>query len=166
MDESDSRVAVVVTEAGARWPTYSREVHGRAASAVVECQPPSEALDEFSSRVTARVRRLQTRKSQIPVAIMATSARADSSATAARYRIARAVLSAMTAQGYGELIISADELLPDAARHELVAFAGALCDGLRGSDVVVRVRFASRSGVRVIKDALVEPDVPARDSTA
>ena len=172
MDVMETRTAVVVTEAGSRWPSYSREIHGRAASAVVECQPPTESLDEFSSRVIARIRRLQAKSSEIPVAIIATSSRADEEATAARYRISRALLSAMSAQGFGELIISADELLPDEARHELVAFAGALCDGLRGSDVSVRVRFsASQSGLRPIIDAdrlapIADADIPARDSYA
>jgi hypothetical protein len=173
MDETETRTAVVVTEAGARWPSYSRDVHGRAGSAIVECQPPSEALDEFSTRVIERIRRLQARNSEIPVAIIATSARADDLATEARYRIARVLLSVMSSQGYGELIVSADECLPDEARHELIAFAGALCDGLRGSEVVVRVRFASLSGVRPIVDAdpplgviAAELEPPARDSYA
>jgi hypothetical protein len=153
--EVESRAALVVMEAGARWPSYSGEIHGRASNAVVESQPPSESLAEFASRVVARVKRLEGRNTTIPVAIVAMSPRFDTEATAARYRVARAILSAMSAKGEGELVIATDEGLPDDAKHQLVAFAGALCDGLRGSDVSVRVRFtssASKSGVRAVSE--------------
>jgi hypothetical protein len=162
--EVETRAALVVMEAGARWPSYSGEVHGRASNAVVESQPPSESLAEFASRVVARIKRLEAKKTTIPVAIVAMSQRVDGEATSARYRVARAILSAMSARGEGELVIAADEHLPDEARHQLVAFAGALCDGLRGSDVSVRVRFAtspSRSGVRAVSEP---PPVLTRDS--
>ncbi|MEO8034220.1 MAG: hypothetical protein ABI837_07285 [Acidobacteriota bacterium] len=131
---------------------------------MVESQPPSESLAEFASRVVARVKRLEARNTTIPVAIVAMSPRFDAEATASRYRIARAILSAMSARGEGELLIATDEHLPDDARHQLVAFAGALCDGLRGGDVSVRVRFASsasKSGVRALSEP---PPVLTRDS--
>jgi hypothetical protein len=162
--EVENRAALVVMEAGARWPSYSGEVHGRASNAVVESQPPSETLAEFASRVVARIKRLVARNTTIPVAFVAMSPRFDAEATASRYRVARAILSAMSARGEGELLIATDEHLPDDARHQLVAFAGALCDGLRGSDVSVRVRFASsasRSGVRALSEP---PPVLTRDS--
>jgi hypothetical protein len=153
--EVESRAALVVMEAGARWPSYSGEIHGRASNAVVESQPPSESLAEFASRVVARVKRLEERHTTVPIAILAISPRFDSDAVAARYRVARAVLSAMSANRAGELVIATDEDLPEDARHQLVAFAGALCDGLRGSDVSVRVRFSSaapKSGVHAVSE--------------
>src|SRR5262249_6050663 len=104
------------------------------------------------------------------IALLATSSRVDSDAVKARYRIARAIVSAFTARGAGELVIVADEMLPLDSRHELVAFAGALCDGLNGSSVNVRVRFGAvdDSGVRPLADARdpFESVSGARDSWA
>lgn len=150
MDQNDQRTAIVVMEAGARWPSYSRELAGRASSAVVESQPAIESLDDFAVRVTGRVARLVERSVTIPVAILATSQRIDADARKARYLMARAMVAAMaTNESGGELLIMGDEHFADEVRHEFMAFAGALCDGLAGSAVSVRVRFGSgQSGTR------------------
>ena len=152
MDQNGQRTAIVVMEAGARWPSYSRELAGRASSAVVEAQPAIGSLDEFAIRVTGRVARLVERSVTIPVAILATSQRIDPQARKARYQMARAMVSAMAAnEGGGELLIMGDEHFADEVRHEFVAFAGALCDGLAGSAVSVRVRFGNgQSGTRAL----------------
>ncbi|HMR80032.1 MAG TPA: hypothetical protein PKD61_33220, partial [Polyangiaceae bacterium] len=65
---------------------------------------------------------------------------------AARYKIARAVLAAMADRRNGQLVLFADHSVSDDIRHELFAFAGALCEGLSGSDVGVSVRFSTPSG--------------------
>lgn len=149
MEQNDQRTALVVMEAGARWPSYTRELAGRASSAVVESQPASESLDEFATRVVGRVARLAERSVTVPVAILAASQRIDPEARRARYEIARSVVALMAQNDGGELLIMGDEHFGDEVRHELVAFAGALCDGLAGSAVSVRVRFGSRqSGTR------------------
>ena len=170
MEQDETKTALVVMEAGARWPSYPREIQGHASSAVVESQPPSESLDEFSYRVLARIRRIEERGMTIPIALLATSSRVDDEAVHARYRIARAIVNALTARGAGELVIIADEALPLDSRHELVAFAGALCDGLGGSSVNVRVRFGAvdESGVRPLAEARdpFESLSGARDSWA
>lgn len=141
MAHDSQKTALVVMEAGARWPSYSREISGRASSAVVESQPPSESFQDFASRVVARVDKLSAGAAEVPVAIVAVGQRIDLEARAARYRIARSLLSLMLAHGEGELLILGDAHYADEVRHELVAFAGALCDGLGGSRVSVRVRF-------------------------
>lgn len=150
MEHDDQRTALVVMEAGARWPSYTRELAGRASAAVVESQPSSESLDEFGARVVGRVARLAERSITVPVAILAVSQRIDAEARKARYRIARNIVSLMASNdGGGELLIMGDEHFADEVRHELMAFAGALCDGLNGSAVSVRVRFGSaQSGTR------------------
>ncbi|MBK7584236.1 MAG: hypothetical protein IPI67_29045 [Myxococcales bacterium] len=151
LEHNDTKTAMVVMEAGARWPSYSSELAGRASSAVVESQPASESSEEFATRVVGRLARLAERQVTLPVAILATSQRIDSEARDARYQIARSILNQMTAQGLGELVIMGDEHFGDDVRHELMAFVGALCDGLAGSPVTVRVRFgAGRSGTRAI----------------
>jgi hypothetical protein len=151
MTQDDQRTALVVMEAGARWPSYTRELAGRASSAVVESQPVSESCEEFSARVVARVARMGERSVTVPVAILAVSQRIDPEARASRYLVARSVVTLMTAQDVGELLIIGDEHFADEVRHELLAFAGALCDGLAGSPVSVRVRFGSgQSGVRAL----------------
>ncbi|MCC6901218.1 MAG: hypothetical protein IT377_19750 [Polyangiaceae bacterium] len=147
MEHNDQRTALVVMEAGARWPSYTRELAGRASSAVVESQPAIESVAEFSARVVGRVARLAERSVSIPVAILAASQRIDPEARKCRYQVARAIVMSMATSGGGELLIMGDEHFGDEVRHELVAFAGALCDGLAGSAVTVRVRFGTgRSG--------------------
>lgn len=148
MKQTETKAALVVMEGGTRWPSYASEIRGRASSAIVEAQPPSESLHEFSARVIGRLRRLSTRRVTVPVAILAVSDRTDFEATTARYHIARAVLAVMAPSGNGELILLADEHASEDVRHELIAFAGALCDGLQGSSLSVRVRFSTQSGVR------------------
>ena len=151
MEAAETKTAVVVMEAGAPWPSYSRELAGRASSAVIESQPASESVEEFASRVVERVQRLSARKCEVPIAIIAAADRTDAAVMSARYRMARALLSVLSEQGHGELLLCVGERVPDEARHALLAFAGALRDGVSGSDVAVRVRFAteaSKSGVR------------------
>jgi len=149
MDLNDQRTALVVMEAGARWPSYTRELAGRASSAVVESQPAIESAQEFAARVVGRAARLTERSVTIPVAILAVSQRIDPEAQQARYHIARNVVSMMAAADGGELLIMGDEHFSEDVRHELVAFAGALCDGLAGGTVSVRVRFGTgQSGMR------------------
>ena len=36
MEDNDQKTALVVMEAGARWPSYTRELAGRASSAVLD----------------------------------------------------------------------------------------------------------------------------------
>ncbi|MCK6531651.1 MAG: hypothetical protein L6Q84_01665 [Polyangiaceae bacterium] len=151
MEDNDQKTALVVMEAGARWPSYTRELAGRASSAVVESQPAIESVAEFSARVIGRVARLAERSVRIPVAILAASQRIDPEARKCRYQMARAIVMAMAGAEGGELLIMGDEHFGEEVRHELVAFAGALCDGLAGSAVSVRVRFGTgRSGTHAL----------------
>jgi hypothetical protein len=166
MEEQETRAALVLMEAGTRWPSYAAEVRGRASSAIVEAQQPSEGMDEFSSRVVQRLQRMRGRKVTVPVAVMAVSERVDFEATTLRYRTARAVLGAISAHGEGELVIVAEETASDELRHELLAFAGALCDGLDTARINVRVRFASSSGVRPLVAAKIAAPEPLRESYA
>jgi hypothetical protein len=156
MEPNEASAALVVMEAGAPWPSYSRDFQSRVSSAVVESQPPSESLTEFSNRVMARLRRLRERGFSIPVAVFATSSRLDSEASDSRASVARAIVQTLVAQGGGELLIVADEGLVEEGRHELVVFAGALCDDFRDGNVNVRVRFGSNpseSGIRPMVEA-------------
>ncbi len=149
MEPNDQKTALVIMEAGARWPSYARELAGRASSAVVESQQVSESLGEFSERVTGRLRRLAERQIRVPVAILATNQRIDREAEVARYQMARQVVGLLAEHGGGELLVMGGEHFADEVRHALMAFAGALCDGLHGSSVNVRLRFgADQSGTR------------------
>jgi hypothetical protein len=169
MEAAETKTAVVVMEAGAPWPSYSRELAGRASSAVIESQPASESIDEFASRVVERVQRLNARKCEVPIAIIATSARTDPEMMSARYRMARALLGILVQQGRGELLFCVDDEVSEDSRHGLLAFAGALRDGLDGSDLSVRVRFAAgaaaKSGVRHMLARASGPELDAPTGT-
>lgn len=167
MVEPETKVALVLMEAGTPWPKYVADIRGRASSAVVEAQQPSEALTEFSSRVVIRLQRLAQKRVSIPVAVLVVNERSDFEATTVRYRTARAVLAEMLRAGEGELVIVAEEHVPEELRHELVAFAGSLCDGLGGSRIGVRVRFATKSGVHPLVSAMPKSEpAPERLSYA
>jgi hypothetical protein len=156
-------------EYGAEWPSYASDLAGRASSAVVEAQPPSESIEEFSARVVDRIQRMGARKVAIPIAIIAAGRRNDPAVVAARDRIAKAVIEAMKPCGRGELLIYVGEHVSEQARHDLVSFAGALRDGLEGgADINVRVRFAtapSQTGIR-LRPGVEAAEPPARARSA
>jgi hypothetical protein len=164
MDEQDTRAALVLMEAGTQWPSYAREIRSRASSAIVEAQQPSESLAEFSNRVVQRLHRMQMRRIRIPVAVLAVNGRVDFEATTLRYRTALAVLEAISDDG--ELVVIADESTSDESRHELLAFAGALCDAQGRNPVNVRVRFSTGSGIRPLVGAPLVAEEPPLSSTA
>jgi hypothetical protein len=169
MEQSEARAALVVMEAGAAWPSYARDFQTRVSSAVVESQPPSESMAEFANRALSRLRRLCERGFSIPVAVYATSANLDAEASDARAAVARAIVQVLVAQGGGELLLVADEGLPEEGRHELLAFAGALCNEFCDGNVNVRVRFGpapSESGVRPMPEATRETLPDLRESWA
>ena len=64
----------------------------------------------------------------------------------ARSRITQAVAKAMDG-GPGAVVLSAHELLPEDARHELLSTAGALAAQLAGSSIDIRVLFDTEPSV-------------------
>jgi hypothetical protein len=133
-------------EQGARWPADVAELQATVSRAVVDAQQPDESPKVFASRVVQRIQRFGE-EGEVPVqVVLSTTASRCPDCAAARYQIARAVLAAMSDRRAGQLVLFADHSVSDDLRHELFAFAGALCEGLSGSDVGVGVRFSTPSG--------------------
>ncbi len=150
-DVSRKQVALVIMEAGARWPTDLAELQAHVSRTMVEAQPPEEDAAAFARRVVGRVRSILDSGEHISTVVMAFSENPDPSLTTPRYRVARASVAAMTRHGIGQLVLFANHRAPDALKHQLFSFAGALFDGLRGTRVEVSVRFSgggTKGGLR------------------
>lgn len=140
MSEKSENVSVVVLEQGADFPRWIAEYQRHATNSVVVAYAPSESLDDFVSRVG---RRLSEITGELRVAIVACAAEVDDEHLAARERICHKLLDAMAPLGRGEVFLAASVEASEAAKHAIFELAGDLCDGLRGSSRVVRVRFSS-----------------------
>ncbi len=154
-------VALVIMERGARWPADVAELQARISRAVVDAQQPDESPKVFASRIVKRIQKIVD-GGELPVrVVLSTTETHCPDCAAARYKIARAALAAMATHSKGQLVLFSDHSVSDDIKHELFAFAGALCEGLSGSDVGVNVRFSAptaKSGTHSVRpEALSEP---------
>jgi hypothetical protein len=140
MSEQSESGSVVVLEEGADWPKWIAEYQRHATNSVVVAYAPGEPLDDFVARVG---RRLSELTEELTVAIVACAGKVEPERLAARERICHKLLDAMAAQGRGEVLLAASVEASEESRHAIFELAGDLCDGLRGSSRVVRVRFSS-----------------------
>ena len=140
MNEKSESGSVVVLEEGADWPKWIAEYQRHATNSVVVAYAPGEALDDFVARVG---RRLSELTEQLRVAIIACSPKVEPEHLAARERICHKLLEAMAQEGKGEVLLAANVDASESTKHAIFELAGDLCDGLRGSSRVVRVRFSS-----------------------
>jgi hypothetical protein len=139
------RTSLIVVELGALWPDWVSSLSYSLEDAAIETQADDETADEFSQRVVRRVYDLAQQRVHIDFGLMLTNGATDDGNADARFRMARAVLRGMADAGAGELLLAADSLISDDARHQLFALAGTLCDELYGAELGVRVRFSTRS---------------------
>jgi len=159
MSEKSESGSVVVLEEGADWPKWIAEYQRHATNSVVVAYAPGETLDDFVARVG---RRLSELTEELRVAVIACAPRVDPEQLAARERICHRLLDAMPAEGRGEVLLASSVDANEASKHAIFELAGDLCDGLRGSSRVVRVRFSNgrpESGI-MTKVAATEIDHP------
>jgi hypothetical protein len=140
MNEKTSAAYMVVLEEGAAWPKWIAEYLRSAVNSVVVAYAPGESTSEFTARVKRRLAELTT---ELRIAILACSPRAEVEHLAGREEICHALLAAMNPRGRGEVVLAASVEGSEDAKHAIFDLAGALCDGLRGSERLVRVRFSS-----------------------
>ncbi len=160
MNEKTSAAYVVVLEESAEWPKWIAEYLRSSVNSVVVAYAPGETMSEFSARVKRRLGELTT---ELRVAILACAPRVDSEHLAAREEICRALLEAMDPHGRGEVLLAASVQSSDDAKHAIFELAGLLCDGLRGSERAVRVRFSSG---RAESGIMASPAAPLADAEA
>jgi len=160
-------ISVVVLELGSSWPPWLSEYQRFAPNSVVVAQSSDESAPQFATRIERRMNEIGVGEAAIHVGLLVSNGAFDSVANDARERICQAMLRVMLQKHQGELVLAADTESDEEIRHELFALAGTLCDGLRGKEVTVRVRFGSTRPSGIMKAApVVDLNQPKKDSLA
>ena len=131
--------SIVVMETGAVFPSFVGEYQQFAPNSLVEVQMAGESPAQFAQRV---IKKVDQASGDLRVAIYAANGEGSEDSAAARYSVARAILRVMAQSGVGEIVLTSDG--DDDVRQSLFALAGTLCEGLRGSELGVRVRFSEQ----------------------
>jgi hypothetical protein len=139
--EHDTRMSLVVIEAGAGWPHWITEYQRRAPNASVIAQTSNEAPEQFGVRVLRRVEEIVRGPGRFGVAILLCTETAGPEQQTVRAHLAREMVQAL--HGTGDLVLAALEG-SDAFQQELFVLAGNLCEDESVSRVNVRVRFGGR----------------------
>jgi hypothetical protein len=137
----ESLLSVVVLELGASWPPWLAEYQKHAPNSVVVAQSAGESSALFAQRIARKADEIGAHEATIHAGLLVSNGALDAESVAARELICSHLLRLMIQKQRGELVLAADVTAGEDVRHELFALAGTLCDGLRGSEVSVRVRF-------------------------
>lgn len=133
-------VSLIVMEAGSRWPGHVRESEN-----VVVSAHATEGVVERTHRVLAQLRQ---HGKQVRIAVLACNGSVDAAALACRTELARALLEAVVAAGFGRLVLSSEARASMPVRRHLLSLAGALSHQLRGTSVRVKFDETAGAGVR------------------
>lgn len=139
-EKLDSLGSVVVLEEHADYPRWISEYQRKAPNCVVVAHTEGESMDELIARVS---RRLSELNGELRVGIVACAPSHDDEHLALRERLCHVLLAAMTPVGGGEVVLAASINGSDASKHAIFELAGTLCENLRGSNRLVRVRFSN-----------------------
>jgi hypothetical protein len=149
LENSDELMSIVVLEAGAAWPPWLTEYQRLAPNAVVIAQATTESADVFQSRVLHRVAEAAANgDARVRVGVIVSVDSPVEERVALRQNVARALLKAMGTGREAELVLAGDSEELEESRQHLFELAGALCQGLGGSRVNVRVRFSNSKSVQ------------------
>jgi hypothetical protein len=110
---------------------------------IVVSQQASEPAAAFASRVTHRIARLDAAKRPVTRAVLACGPRSDDAALSARVQTAQALLASLQDVDSATLTLAAPAGADPRIRHELMAIAGALLEGVHGRGPDIRVHFGS-----------------------
>lgn len=159
MDERiDGFSSAIVLEEGASFPKWIAEYQRRAPNSVVVAHTHGESMADLTARVT---RRLNALTGELRVGIVACAPTVDEAHLISRERLCRTLLDTLTASDGGEVVLAANVEGSDGSKHAIFELAGALCDGLRGTRRVVRVRFSSgRPESAIVPSLAAEADTP------
>lgn len=129
-------VSLIVMEPGSRWPGHVRDSEN-----IVAASHVGEGLLQRTQRT---LEGLLQRGQHVRVAVLACSDATDAVTLACRAQLARELLAAVAATGYGRLVLSSAEHASMSLRRELLTLAGALSQTVLGTSV--RVRFEDATG--------------------
>ena len=130
-------VALVVMEPGSAWPGYVGTPDD-----VVAVGYHEGLLEKTGQGLEV----LRCRGRRVRVAVLACNEATDAASVRRRAAVAHALLVAVTAVGFGRLVLSSAEGAPMRLRRELLSLAGALSFGLPGTSATVSVRFGAATG--------------------
>jgi hypothetical protein len=116
---------------------------------MVVSQQTAEPASVFASRVTHRLARLDASRRAVSSAVLACGPRSDDVSLSARVQTAQALLASLQNSRTATLTLAAPAGADPRLRHELMAIAGALLEGVHGDGPDIRVHFGSRAPRRV-----------------
>jgi hypothetical protein len=125
-------------EPGSQWPGHVRDSEN-----VVAASHGDEGLLHRTRRTLALLRQ---RGQHVRVAVLACSDSVDVASVTRRTQLAYELLAAVTAAGFGRLVLSTAEQASMPLRRELLSLAGALSQTVLGA--CVRVKFGDASEER------------------
>jgi hypothetical protein len=125
-------LALVVMEAGGAWPGQI----GDSTDLVAFSSGGEDLLQRTEQKLSA----LHRKKQNVRVAILACNSTGGAT-TQRRAQLARLLLGAVTSTACGRLILSASGRASTQLRRDLLALAGQLTDGLRGTTATISVQF-------------------------
>jgi hypothetical protein len=126
---------------------------------IVVSQQSSEPSNAFASRVTHRLARLDAANRVVNSAVLACGPRSDDASLSARVQAAQALLATLQNARSATLTLAAPAGADPKLRHELMAIAGALLEGVHGSGPDIRVHFGTPARTRRVSHAEISKQV-------
>jgi hypothetical protein len=154
------KVALIVVEQGSEWPGNVGDCENVVAVGYDKEGPLQRTRQGLDS--------LRRRGHYLRVAVLACNEATDLASAACRAEVAHELLTAVSAVGFGRLLLSATKHASMQLRSELRSLAGALRQRLRGSSATVSVRFGGAADgrqclpQRSVRKCLAEPAGPRR----
>jgi hypothetical protein len=148
------KVALIVVEQGSEWPGHVGDCENVVAVGYDKeglLQETRQGLDLLRGRGYLRV------------AVLARKEATDLASVACRAEVAHELLTAVSAVGFGGLLLSAMDHASMQLRGEILSLAGALRRRLRGSSATVSVKFGGAADgrqvlpQRSVRKCLAEP---------
>lgn len=126
-------VTLIVMEPGSEWPG-----HVGGSEDVVAVGNGEEGLLE---RTRAELEWMRGRGQRVRVAVVACNGATDPEAVERRATVAHELLTAVSATGFGRLVLTTLDGTSTRQRRELLSLAGELSHRVRGATAMVSVRF-------------------------
>lgn len=136
------QVFLVIMEHGSEFPSWVEECRDRTPDSIVIAQQADETPAELGLRVIRRLQVLEAGGQRVVTSVLAAGDASDDDVFEARCRVARALLTHMSALGdSGGLVFAGHEGADPDSRHELMSLAGTLMDQLVGTGLSIGLRF-------------------------
>jgi hypothetical protein len=137
VEDEMALVTLIVMEPGSEWPGQVWDSDN-----VLAVANDEQGLLE---RTRARLDSMRQRGQLVRVAVLACNEAADPSSVTRRADLARELLSAVAATGFGRLVLTTTDRLSMRQRCELLSLVGDLSTAIRGARATVSVRFGEPS---------------------